>query len=178
MKGCFIMAIVKWHNNFIEAVYKLNLIPKKLLIGIAYKLQKIDAFEEQIELNAKEICDTVGILPDSYRLLETAVDCLMKTVITVKDRYDKKTFIKFQLLGESSYKNGVLKINAPKNLRLFLREINETYTKYKLENIQPLNSEYSIRIFELLKKNAFRGEFVETIDELKKKFDIKEKYKL
>ncbi len=168
--------IIRWHNNFIEAVYKLKLIPKKLLIGIAYKVQQGALEDDKLTLSVSEICSIVGITKDSYKYLSDSLDILMKTVITIKDRYNEKNYIKFQLLGESMYKNGVLTANIPKSLQVFLMELTDKYTKYKLNNIKPLTSEYSIRIFELLKENAYRGNFSLELNELKIKLGIQDKY--
>ncbi len=144
--------IIKYHNNFIEAVYSINTIAKKLLIGISHKIQKLDKFGEEITFSPKEVCGIVGIGVESYRHLEKAVDKLMDTRITCRNPEDDKDWLKFQLLGESSYKKGILTVTVPRGMRPYLMELDKLFTVYHIENIKPLRSEYSIRIFELLKQ--------------------------
>ena len=160
--------LVKYHNNFIESIYKTDLIAKKLLIGISQKIQNIDKFGAEVEFDAKEICDLVGIGEDSRRhCLQDAVTRLMKTIITVKNPNDPDEWLKFVLLSAGEYKKGKLKVSVPVQMRPFLMELKRLFTTYTIQNIKPLKSKYSIRIYELLAQ--YRN-----CDSNKRKIDIQE----
>lgn len=159
--------LIKWHNNFIEANYKASPIEKKLLLGLAFKAQRQKDFGAEVEYSAKEISDIAGINSESKRNLDKAVENLMKTIITVRNPEDDKDWVKFPMLGESSYTQGTLKITLPQKMQPFLTNLKERFTKYHLEYIHNLRSEYSIRIYELLKQYETIGSRVFDLGELK-----------
>jgi plasmid replication initiation protein len=171
-------SLVKYHNNFIEAIYKTDLLCKKLLIGISHKIQRTGKYGTPVEFSASEICDLVGIERGSYRYLESAIERLMGTIITIRSPYSNE-WIKFNMLGKSEYKMGVLKVSIPDDMKPFLTELKKRFTTYHIENIKPLKSDYSIKIYELLAqyRNTHHKIREMKLDELKKLLGCENKYK-
>ncbi|HBM17504.1 MAG TPA: hypothetical protein DD381_14340 [Lentisphaeria bacterium] len=84
-----------------------------------------------------------------------------------------------QLIPTGEYKDGELFLRINREMRPFILGLKKNFTQYHIENIKPLKSGYSIRIFEMLKMNAWKSETYRIkLDELKKMFGIEDKYKL
>jgi len=175
---------IAYHNDFLNAVYGYNITEKKLLIGIALKIVQADGFGDDIQLSAREVCDLVGMSHGSLRLLKPAVSKLMTTLLELptdnppmaKDKM-KEEWQMVQVLGKSSYKNGILTIRIDPILRPYFMDLKNCFTKYNLINIQPLNSQYSIRIFELIKQYQPIGKRSFEIDDLRKLLGVENKFR-
>jgi plasmid replication initiation protein len=167
--------LIKYHNNFIQAIYSTDLIAKKLLVGISHKVQKIDKFGVEIEFNAKELADLTGISPNSIRKIEEATDKLESTKIRIKSA-NSNEWLSFNILAQSSYRKGKLTIVLPPAMRPFLMELKKLFTTYHIENIKPLRSEYSIRLYEMMCQFKSTGIFKIKVDELRERLGCKDKY--
>jgi len=169
--------VVRYRNEFVEAIYTLNLIPKKLLIALVYKIQRAEIknpVEWELEMEAQEACKLVGLSFDSDKKhFEQAIERLMKEVITVRNGDE---WTKDQILGPSEYKNGIFKFRFSERIQKLLVNLKECFTAYKLVNIRPLKSTYSIRIYELLKQYETFGFRKFEIGELKKLLSCEGKY--
>ncbi|HJO92181.1 MAG TPA: replication initiation protein [Victivallales bacterium] len=170
--------LIKYHNNFVQAIYSTDLIAKKLLVGISHKIQNIDKFGVEVEFNLKEIAELTGIKRGSLGQIEKAVNNLMQTIITAKNPNDNEEWIKFQLMGDSKYVKGKLTTKISPYMQPFLMELKKRFTTYHIENIKPLRSNYSIRIYEMLCQFKNTGIFNIKVSDFRKKLDIEDKYKL
>jgi plasmid replication initiation protein len=170
-------SLVKYHNNFVEAIYKIDVLCKKLLIGISHKVQKCGKYGTPVIFNASEVCDIVGIQKGSYRYLEKCVEQLMSTVITIREP-DTNNWVKFNMIGRSEYKDGKLIVLIPNDMKPFLSELKKRFTTYHIENIKPLKSTYSIKIYELLAqyRNSKHKYRAIDLDELRKLLGCEKKY--
>jgi plasmid replication initiation protein len=172
--------MVVYHNNYIEAFYQVDLLAKKIMIASSLKCRKSDWSKEgcEIILSSNELKELAGVKRNSLKHLEHAVRKLAQTVVTLKDPQNPKDFIVFNYLPHGEYKEGVLKMVINSNMKSFVTNLQDNYTQYHIENIKPLKSEYSIRIFELLKKEAFKNaksRFL--LKELRKMLGVVDKYK-
>ncbi len=171
--------IVRYQNNFIEAQYCFSLLEKKIMTGICNQIQNLRIvddrrFETIFQFSAKEISELVGI-DDEPKQIRKSIESLMQKIITCRDL--DGTIIKFPLLTIAKYHmNGVIDVGLRKEMVQFIKiKLEEgNWTPYHLENIRPLRSTYSIRIYELLKEHEKQKnrQCEYTIDDLKKKLGI------
>jgi len=97
--------IVKYHNNFAEAIYSLDVIAKKILLAVI--LHKNDG--NKIAIHRSAFKELVGIDPSkSDKSTQKAIEDLMTTIITIRDIKNPKNWEKYQLLKATKYKDGVL----------------------------------------------------------------------
>ena len=173
-------SIVVYDNNYMEALYQTDLLAKKIMITASLKCQDMVWTEKgcEIIMSSNELREISGIRRGSLQHLEHAVKKLTETSVTVKNPKDPKHWIVFNYLPRGEYKHGTLSLLINSEMKPLIQNLQKNFTQYHIENIKPLKSEYSIRIFELLKMSAFKGKYRIAVENLKKMFGIGDKYKL
>jgi len=167
--------IIKYHNNFTEAIYKLDTVAKKLLLAVILYRNK----DNQIKIHRNQLKEVLGTDPSqSHQSVEKAIEKLMTTIITIRDIDKPMNWQKYQLLKTTKYKDGVLYSSIYEDLLPYFNEAQERlFTMYNIENIKPLTSTYSIKIYELLKQYQKVGSRTFTVKEFRQLLDCQDKYK-
>jgi len=162
-----------------EALYQTDYLAKKIMIATSLRCQDMNWTDKgcEIIMSSSELREMSGILRGSLQHLEHAVKKLTETSITVRNPNNPKNWIIFNYLPRGEYKNGTLSLLINSEMKPFIQNLQKNFTEYHIENIKPLKSGYSIRIFELLKMSAYKGKYLVKLDALKKMFGITEKYK-
>jgi plasmid replication initiation protein len=171
--------MVVYQNNFIEAFYQVDFLAKKIMIASSLRCRESDWSDKgcEIIISSNEIRELAGINRNSLKHLEHAVKKLAQTVVTLKNPDNPKDFIIFNYLPHGEYREGVLKMVINRDMKPFVMDLQKNFTQYHIDNIRPLKSEYSIRIFELLKMHAFKDKkFRIMLVELRKMFGLQDKY--
>ena len=171
--------MVIYHNDYIEALYQVDLLAKKIMLASSLICRDSDWTDKGCEVivSSNELYELVAIKKNSLKHLEAAVKKLVQTTVTVKNPKDPKDFVIFNYLPRGEYNNGELKLTINIEMKKFIQDLQKNYTQYHIENIKPLKSEYSIRIFELLKRNAFKKKKITiSIKELRKMFGLENSY--
>jgi len=161
-----------------EALYQTDYLAKKIMITASLRCRDMNWTEKGCEviLSSNELREMSGVLRSSLKHLEHAVKKLTETSVTVKNPQDPKHWIIFNYLPKGEYKNGVLTLLINSEMKPFIQDLQKNFTQYHIENIKPLKSGYSIRIFELLKMSAYKGNYRIKVDELRKMFGLDKKY--
>jgi len=175
-------SIVVYDNNFIEAFYQTDYLAKKIMITASLRCQDGDWKENEdyeTTIPSSELKRISGLQKNSLKHLEGAVDKLHNTSVRLRDPNNNKNWVSFNYLPKGEYKDGELFLRVNREMRPFVLGLKKNFTQYHIENVKPLKSGYSIRIFEMLKMNAWKSETYRIkLDELKKMFGIEDKYKL
>jgi plasmid replication initiation protein len=82
-------------------------------------------------------------------------------------------------VSSAEYVNGegIIKLSFSPKLKPYLLQLKTQFTSYRLSNVLSLNSTYSIRLYELMKKWQHLGKWENSVEELKLKFGVpKESY--
>lgn len=120
-----------------------------------------------------------------YNLIEELAEGLLRKPVTI--RSDNGDWLKANWVASARYKKGeghvVFKISD--DLRPYLLALKEKFVQYKIENILPLKSSYTIRLYELLKDwfvtqtrydNSKSISKIIEVSWLRKTFEIPESY--
>lgn len=156
-------------NYIIEASYKLNLQEQKIIYLLTTKIEKDDTdFKPykftQVELNKalgknltlKELCD--------------CIDILKKKELKIKK---ENSLLNTGWLSSSEYfKNGIIELEFSPKLKPYLLQLKERFTKLLLSQMMCFDSQYSCRIYELLKQYENVGERTLSINLLRDMFLI------
>jgi plasmid replication initiation protein len=166
-------------NNYIEAFYQTDYLAKKMMIASSYLCRDVDWKPEGFEvvISSHELRELSGLSRNSLKHLEKAVDKLHRQVIRLKDPENNKNWKSFSYLPKGEYKDGKLTLLINSEMKPFIQDLQKNFTQYHIENVKPLKSGYSIRIFELLKMHAYKGRYRVSIDKLRKMFGLEDKYK-
>ena len=161
-------------NKLIEASHSFTVLEQKLIRLLASMVKKDDTAFKEYQFSAIGLSETLGIQQKNiYRDLDRVTDKLMARFIKVKND-DTKKFDKYHLVGTIRFADGVLTMEINKEMKEFYIKL-EQYTKYKIENIIKFKSNYSFRVYELLKQYEKIGSRSFTVEDLKLALDIGKK---
>ncbi len=162
-------------NKLILAHFKMTTYEQKIILLCISKI-KINAKRTGIEklndnlffeLDAKEISDFLNVNPRTlYKDLDTISNRLMNHEIQIKDDKNER-FEKIRPFPYAKYELGKFYLRIEQSMEEYLLELKERFTMYDINNIRMLNSNYSLRIYEVLKSYEWVNEYVFDISELK-----------
>ncbi len=161
------LSVIK-SNKLITAQFKMELNEQKIILLCIAKIKKNTKKSDKKEssslyfdFTAKEIQNFLNVNSKGiYGELKSIANRLTKHRIYLSDGKNFKFIVPIPFC---EYKNGVFTIRFEKVMEEYLLELRDKFTMYSLENIRTLKSNYSIRIYELLKSYEWLGEKVNLI---------------
>jgi plasmid replication initiation protein len=174
-------ASIRKHNDLIEAKYQLpNLQEQRVIIMLLAQIKPNDEDFKGYRIAITDFAKLVGLRVDGvYEELEKALKNLMTRVISIKKG---KSFLLMNWLSSAEYihGSGYVELAFDPKLKPYLLQLQDHFTQYKLDKVLHFKSIYSIRLYELLKKDSFKVKngifnvFFE-YEELREKFGIGKK---
>jgi plasmid replication initiation protein len=165
-------------NVLINSLYDLTLQEQRIiLILISMVNPREDKEFINFEMPVEMFKNIIGL--DSkggyYQELEEVVKRLMKRSFKI-DRPEGDGWLRINWLSSCEYKKGVgcIELEISAKLKPYLLDLQSYYTSYRLRNILPLRSGYSIRIYEYLKQYETIGERYLSLEELRQMMEIKD----
>lgn len=135
----------------------LNITERRIVFSLIALVQPDHKDFKSYVIRAQDLADLAGIGGQSfYNRIESAIDSLMKKQLVIESD-NGKIVDKIQWVQRATYfKNkGLIRIKLSDDLKAYLLGL-QRYTKYRLMYVLPLRSEYSWRIYELLKEEAWK----------------------
>jgi len=146
-------------NAVIEASYRLTLTEQRLVLAAIVEARESDNLVkgEAAEITARHF---VNLFPDvpidnAYHQIKEACDSLMRRQVafTIFDERTKKPGVrKYQWVRVAEYIPGaaLIRIRFSDEVTPLLSRLEGNLTRYRLELIAPMTSQYAIRLYELL----------------------------
>jgi len=162
---------VKKSEFIVKARYKLNTLSLKFITSLIAGLKRSDEVDEEYIFKVTEFKELTGLhRKDIYKAVELSLKEILSKPLKIEIDEDK--FLMVNWVSSAYYEDGRVSFLIDKRLRPYLIEAQKKFLKYKLENILPLKSGYSIRMYEILKDyyntQARYGNKVEKIIEVAK----------
>ncbi|HCW05798.1 MAG TPA: replication protein RepB [Cytophagales bacterium] len=155
--------IIRKSNELVVACHKLNLSEQRLLVLLTSAISPDDEDFKDYELRVSDFAEMFNLeLSGLYVDLQNAAQSLMKQQIKFNGDNEVEvinwlSYIKY-MKG-----SGIVKLRFDKALKPYLLQLKSHYTQYKLSSVVAFKCQYSMRIYELLKMEAFkankRGQF-------------------
>lgn len=149
--------IVNQSNELLNSRQDLTLTERRILFSLISLVQPDDEEMKTYILPIRDLADLVGITEKSfYERVEKTVDNLQTKVLVV-EKFDKngKVLIvdKINWIQQATYLKGegLVRIKLSDALSQHLLNL-KSFTKYQLYNVLQLRSDYSWRMYELLKE--------------------------
>ena len=169
----------------VKARYKLSPLAIKFISVVLSNLKRSDDINEEYVIKVKDFKELTGQKTNRiYELIDEALDNLLKNPITIPLGDEKNSILKANWVSGAIYNDGEVRFMIYPKLRPFLLEVKEKFLKYKLENILPLRSSYSIRLYEILKdwfelhnRYGSKAEKIISINELRDILEISKGYR-
>ena len=164
-------------NYIIEASYKLSLQEQRLIYILTSKISKDDIDFKSCKFTQNEVSSILSKHKISFNELSQYIDSLRnRELVIIKE----DSILKIKWLSSAEYFNdGNIELCFDTKLKPYLLQLKDRFTKLNLDKVITFNSNYSCRIYELLKQYESIGERTIIIEALRTMFCIEpEEYKL
>jgi plasmid replication initiation protein len=168
--------VVYKSNWLVEAAYKTTLNEQRLILAMIAKVDPKKELPKTFTLRVEEFLTCFPSIgkKNAARELKKAAESLWDRTIIVKDPKRKRWFRWIQERAE--YKDGTVEIMFSNQIVPYLTNLRENFTRYQLSKVSHLKSNYSIRLFELLRQFEFKKERIVSLEELRIMLQIENKY--
>lgn len=149
-------AMVRKDNTIITAKYKSPLLENQLT-SICISRAKEQNGEYIATVTSSELKHLFSMNDSNskiYKRLYSVAKSMAGRTISAEDGHGNFTVI--SVIQEARYKDGVFSVLFSKNMKPLLFDLQGKYTSYALANILNFKSDYSFRIYEIIRKEAFR----------------------
>ena len=156
--------IVKQNYHLVNAKYKLNTSEIKFIMTALAQIDTDDTEFKEYEIKVSELEAKLQVKKNETHLKQFAKKILSKPLeVSTNDGW-----IVFNWFSDIEYVNGQskFKVSISKKLKPYLLELKKRFVKYNLKYILPLSSNYSIRIYQLLKEYEKLTRRTFTVEEL------------
>ena len=179
---------VKKADVVVKARYKLNPLSLKFITTLISSIKRSDDINELYIFKVKDFQELIKLKrKDLYWAVKEALKELLEKPIYIPKGKDKNdnSFLMLNWVASAEYKDGegLVEFEISNKLRPYLLEAQKKFLKYKLENILPLRSSYSIRLYEILKdwyelnkRYGNKAEKVIKVDEIREMLEIPKSY--
>lgn len=174
-------------NHVIEASYRLTLSEQRLILLCVRQIKKGQAVDktDTFEVSATDFAEMFDISADrAYSELQAVADRLYERSVTVQQPDPENPRIaatKTRWVCSISYipTEGRIALSFAPKMLPYIAMLENGFTRYNLEHIAPMSSVYGIRFYEFFKcwlRSGVHGEKRLSLDELKEKLDLTNKY--
>src|ERR1035437_860758 len=164
------MNVVK-QNDLVQKVrYKLDLVQQKTIMYLCSQIDSTKDVEFQdITVDIRELCEIMGIRYNGKNLkdFKDAIQKLSDKSMWVDTG---KQIQLMRWLQRVNIDKGSTKVTVrfDELMAPYLLQIKGRFTQYNLINVLPMKSQYSLRLYELIKSYCGLGEWKIYLDELRK----------
>lgn len=155
-------------NEFIENTSSLNTVAQKLLFAMMYEIQK-QGIKDRYEFSALHLARGIGLQESNmHRNMREAIDQIDTCRWTREDGEDRGGLIydiRFDKDGTGTIKEALLSKRIKE--MLFHDHSKGNYTTLDREEIKKLKGKYTLKLYELIRKNLKTGSFRITVEDLK-----------
>lgn len=169
-------------NKMVEAKYRLTVWEQRIILTLCSKISSTDNAFNEFSLTVNEFCEFLGIKNDDYqvnKVLKKKCKELQSKVLLIdtNTKKGKREWTIFNWFHHIKYSEGEGKIYMQfhEYLEPYLLEMKDRYTKYKLGYVLNFKSEFSFRLYELLKQYETIGGRTLLLEEIREYLNIEEK---
>lgn len=152
------MGLVVKSNELIRASYTLSTVEQRIILMSIVTARDISDItpDTLCRIKVTDYAELYEVSPQTaYEALKEAAEVMFNRRVTIQI-YDevlkKKVPLAVRWLSGMNYlqQEGIVTVRFSKELIEHITEVYENFTRYKIENITNLSSQYAIRLYELL----------------------------
>lgn len=167
--------LVTQSNNLIEARHKKPLTAReqKIVLTMVSMIQPADEDFKDYRISVKKFSEMLGLKGSvKYTQMKEIAENLMTKTIEIPK--ENGGWILANWISSAEYKEGegVIDLSFSPKLKPYMLQLKNQFTSYRLSNILNLNSTYSIRLYELMKKWQHLGKWGCSIEDLRGKLGV------
>lgn len=150
--------VVKANTLIQNSRFSLTAQQQKIVL---YIISQIEPFDEELKLYSFEItefCKLCGIEPKgaNYNFLKNAVKDISDKSIWITLDNGKETLVRWIEKPYIDERSGTIQIKLDEDMKPYLLQLKEKFTKYELIYTLNFKSKYSIRLYEFLKSIHYK----------------------
>lgn len=160
--------IVSKANKLVTSKYNLTLQEQRIILSLISLIDSKDQRQfYEYEMTVKEFSELIGVENTNHTYLSKVTKNLMTKVVEIED--DKRIIQVHWLSSCTYYKGeGKIKLELHRDLMPYLLQLKEQFTTYYLSNILQMKRKHSVRLYEILKSEQFKGNFKIELNKLRK----------
>jgi len=166
---------VRKHNDLIEARYQLPSLQEQRVIHMLLgQIKPDDEDFKGYKILVSDFAKIAGIRADNlYSQMDSITMSLRDRRVSIRQG---KSFLHTGWLSSAKYihGSGYVELRFDPNLKPYLLQLKDHFTQYKLDAVLHFKSVYAIRLYEMLKKEAFKAKIDPTSKT--KRFEVEYTY--
>jgi plasmid replication initiation protein len=150
-------ALIVKHNDLIEARYQdFSVVEQRIILMLLAQIQKDDKDFKEYRITVSDFSKVTGLALNGsfYENLRNTLDKLVSKTLHIRRNHGGFLVTTWLSSGEYIDGEGCIELCFDPKLKPYLLDLQEKYTKYKLEIAVKFKSQFSIRLYEVLKKQA------------------------
>lgn len=177
-------ALVYRSNRLIEANFQATVLQLRVWFWLISEIRPEDREFQSYRIYVRDLAQFVGIErnKDIYAQLRRATKGMMKNVLEIeresRSKRGKKNVLQVAMLAGAEYEEGegYVSLSFHPELRPYLLDLKENFTKSKLRELLSFRGSYAIRIYELLDQYRSIGTRTIEIDDLRAMLGVGDSY--
>lgn len=163
--------VVEIHNNIVEGIYKFTREQQLMLLKVAHSLQMMDYDNTMKVVDVEyQVGEIAKFLMLDERTVRSVIKTLQKCIMTFKN-LDQKWECDVNIFTKAKYHaGGKIEIRIDEDMIPFFKTISANYTKANIQEVVKLDSGYTIRIYNILRKLQYIQKPAQSV----KKYEIEE----
>jgi plasmid replication initiation protein len=162
--------VVKANDLIQKSRFDLQLQEQKIILYLISKIKPEDMELKEHIFEIQDFCKVCGLAPDNganyIYIKQTLKDLRDKSIWIMLENGKERTLSWFDYV-EMDKNSGAVTIKISDMMKPYLLHLKDRFTQYELLYTLAMNSQYSLRLYELLKSYEFQNKKVFDIDELK-----------
>ena len=161
-------------NRLITAKYHLTLTQIKFISFLTSKINRDDKDFFIYTFKINDILDVLEIQRTNYKSLRVSLRQLMTKYIIIEDNEDVISETTFLSHFKIDKKKDTIEIRFDSSLKPFFLELRARFTKLSLSKILKFNSQYTIRMYEIIESRVTVYDKYKNQNLLEFKYDLNE----
>ncbi|MDD1606966.1 MAG: replication initiation protein [Methylococcaceae bacterium] len=165
------LPIIRKSNDLIDARYKLSVAEQRLILLLLSKISPSDKDFKDYEIRVADLAEMFNLELNGYlyEQLQNTAENLVGQRIRLRENKIVEVMAWFSYIRYEEG-TGVVKLRFDKSLKPYLLQLKSHFTQYHLNHPVDFKSQYSIRLYELLKMDVFKAKN----GQFERVFEIKE----
>ena len=166
VKAARSLNVVKKNDIVQKARYGLDLVQQKTIM---YLISKIDSMKDvefqEVDVDIKDLCEIMGITYNGKNLkdFKDAIQKLSDESMWV-DTGNKLRLMRWLQRVDIDKGSTMVTVKFDELMAPYLLQIKDCFVEYRLENVLPMKSQYSLRLYELLKSHNGQAKWEISLD--------------
>jgi plasmid replication initiation protein len=166
--------VVKSNELIQKSRFNLSLQEQKIILYLISKIKPKDMEIKEHSFEIADFCRVCGLDENNganYKYIKQTLKDLRDKSVWVEIEKGTETTLSWVNSVTVTQRSGIVKIKLDDMMKPYLIQLREKFTQYELFYTLSMKSQYSIRLYELLKSYEHVQGQIFTVEELKKKLN-------